>query len=89
MDVLLNLQKSSHMAAQGFERSKYSKFEQNDGSVIWESIQRDGEGGTANWRGEWDGQNMQGVLRWNRSDGSVRDFAFESFDHRLEAVKSW
>ncbi|MCH7505583.1 transposase [PVC group bacterium] len=78
---------STNMMREGFKASKYSKRELADGRVIWETIQRNEKGETANWHGEWNGKTMRGNLRRTWTNGVVRDFTFKSLDERIPVRK--
>ena len=72
----------------GFQPSRYSTKELNNGTVIWETIQRNDKGDIANWRGEWDGEIMKGILRRKWMDGTVQDFSFRSIGERMEVANN-
>ena len=78
---------STNMMREGFKASKYSKRELADGRVIWETIQSNEDGETANWHGEWNGRQMKGNLRRTWTNGVVRDFTFKSLDERIPVRK--
>ncbi len=75
---------SSNLTREGFKRSKYSKSGLRNGRTAWETIQSNAKGDIANWRGEWDGTVMRGVLRMGDRAGVVRDFTFESTGKRMK-----
>ncbi|MFC1666910.1 transposase [Candidatus Omnitrophota bacterium] len=75
---------STNLIKQGFSGSKYSKRELKDGRINWETIQMNERGGTANWRGEWDGKIMKGILRRAFNDGRVVDFSFRNSSERIK-----
>ena len=75
---------SSNLGQRGFTASNYSTSVATDGSVIWETIQRNERGEVANWRGEWDGSIMKGALRTKSADGVARDFSFRSTGERIK-----
>lgn len=47
-------------------------------AVIWETMQRDGEGNVALWQGEIKDDVMRGTLRKIDTDGRVFEFSFMS-----------
>ena len=53
---------SSTFGAQGFAPSNYSLTIQSTGAVTWETMQTGPDGEVACWRGEWNGETMQGIL---------------------------
>jgi hypothetical protein len=67
---------SEHLGGRGFGATRYSKKESAAGKVVWETIQRNGRGDTASWRGEWDGSTMKGVLSRRDTNGTFRDYSF-------------
>ena len=69
---------SANISKEGFHASKYTKTNLKNGNIRWETIQINSKRETANWRGEWDGELMRGVLSRKFSDGSVKDFSFVS-----------
>ena len=77
--------RSSMLVSEGFNRSNYSRREKRKGEiVIWETMQIGPDGAMANWRGEWDGNIMRGVLRKKGPDGVIRDFSFRSVGERVK-----
>jgi len=85
-DVLIiegNQVASRNLLSVGFYRSKYSKRVDKNGVVTWETMQNDGKGAKATWRGEWDGEVMKGVMRRTWADGTIRDFKFVSAGKRV------
>lgn len=69
---------SANISKEGFQASKYTKTNLKNGNIRWETIQINSKRETANWRGEWDGELMRGVLSRKFSDGSLKDFSFVS-----------
>ncbi|MFH1837849.1 MAG: transposase [Candidatus Omnitrophota bacterium] len=78
---------SQNMAREGFVRSRYSSKELKNGTVVWETIQRTPEGATCNWRGEWDGEKMKGIVRTIDPVGTTRIFSFKSVGERVKERK--
>jgi len=73
---------SNNLVQEGFGLSNYSKAESKPGLVSWETIQSNSRGDTANWRGDWNGKSMRGVLRRRLDDGTVTDYSFISIGER-------
>lgn len=78
---------SAALGKSGFAPTHYSRRELKNGRIEWETIQRNAQGAIANWRGQWDGQRLQGVLRLNGVDGVTRDFSFVSTGERVKAAR--
>ena len=69
---------------EGFQASNYSHSVLNNGNVVWETIQRNERSETVNWRGEWDGDVMKGVLRKRFANGEASAFSFKSVGERIK-----
>lgn len=65
----INKVTSSLMGSQGFSASNYTMTPQANGTYIWETMQTGPNGSVVCWRGEWNGQTMQGVVT-RQSPGS-------------------
>ncbi len=72
---------SKNLEGSGFPGSGYSKRAKGN-ITIWETMQINSEGSMANWRGEWNGEFMKGVLKLRDADGSERNFNFKSTGER-------
>jgi len=75
---------SEQLRQEGFSTTRYSKKVLKNGNTGWETIQANGTGETAFWRGEWDGRVMRGVLSRRSSDGAVRDFSFAAVGGKIK-----
>jgi REP element-mobilizing transposase RayT len=75
---------SSNLSQRGFTASNYSTSVAANDNIVWETIQRNERGETANWRGEWDGSVMKGALRTKSAGGRARDFSFKSTGERIK-----
>jgi len=75
---------SADLSRKGFTASNYSKRVLKNENVVWETIQRNKNGERVNWRGEWDGSVMKGILRIRSADGVARDFSFASSGERMK-----
>jgi hypothetical protein len=51
---------------------------QEGGPTIWETMQTSEKGGVVFWRGEWDGEKMNGVMSKQISEGKNEDYHFYS-----------
>ncbi len=69
---------STYLAAKGFLPTNYSLSDQGSGLTSWETIQSNPNGDSANWRGDWKGDAMKGVLSFRPAGQSPRDFSFFS-----------
>ena len=67
---------SRQLSAQGFSPSRYTLARQDDGTLVWETVQTDKTGAMMHWRGEWDGQIMQGVLTKEVRGKPAMNFSF-------------
>ncbi len=64
-------------SSKGFNSTNYTITLQEGGPSVWETMQSDGKGATVNWRGEWEGDSMHGVMS-HQSNGKSEDFYFNS-----------
>jgi hypothetical protein len=69
---------SHYFASQGFSPSNYSVTVNRNGVVTWETMQRNEKGEVIMWRGDWQGNKMEGVMSYQSSGGSPKDFSFMS-----------
>jgi len=74
--------KSERLNRDGFIGTQYSKRVKR-GKMVWETIQRNGKGESASWKGEWDGNVMRGVMRREYLNGLTRDYSFTSMGARM------
>ena len=72
---------SGRLNTSGYLASNYSLTIEDSGKIIWETMQT-GSDGTASWRGEIDGDKMQGILSLRSQDGQTQDFSFMSIMYR-------
>jgi hypothetical protein len=67
---------SQRLTKAGYNSSNYSVNIGGDGVAVWETMQtKEGEG-VAFWRGELQGETMQGVLSQQPTEGPVQAFSF-------------
>jgi hypothetical protein len=69
---------SEYFSSRGFKTSNYSVTHQQNGLVIWETIQTASNGDTLSWRGDWQGEAMKGVASFAPANGKAQDFSFFS-----------
>jgi len=67
---------SSQLGAQGFAPSNYTMSVQENGTVVWETMQANKAGAVVCWRGEWVGETMRGVMTRQASGAPVMNFSF-------------
>lgn len=75
---------SNNLVGEGFPVSNYSRKEGKGGVITWETMQTNAGGDTANWRGDWDGRTMKGILRRHSFAGAIRDYSFTSTGERIK-----
>jgi hypothetical protein len=76
----------------GFTPSNCTVTVQEDGTIVWETMQADTTGNVIFWRGELRDKIMQGMLSTQPKDGKNQDFAFTSVapslvEEKIEAQK--
>ncbi|MFH1339065.1 MAG: hypothetical protein ABIH40_04425 [Candidatus Omnitrophota bacterium] len=71
---------SKDLIRRGFSASNYTLSMQDDGNVVWETMQSSEKAGIAFWRGEIDPnvERMQGILSHRIDDKTTRDNTFVS-----------
>jgi hypothetical protein len=71
-----SLVSSKRFAAKGFIESNYTLRTLQDGTVIWETMQKNNKGEIVFWKGELRGETMVGVLSFHPKKGGNEDFSF-------------
>jgi hypothetical protein len=69
---------SYYFANRGFNRSNYTVTINQNGIITWETIQRNEKGEIVSWRGDWQGNKMDGVLSYRDPEHKPQDFSFIS-----------
>lgn len=69
---------SKNLSALGYSASSFTVRVENDGTVIWETMQSSEKEGNAFWRGDIKDGVMRGVLSKRNKSGSGPDFNFVS-----------
>lgn len=70
---------SKEMAVKGFQSSNYTLTVQNDGTLLWETMQRNAAGEVVFWQGQTTKDNkMSGIMSKNSADGKSQDILFTS-----------
>lgn len=77
--------KDNQVSIVGFEKKNFPPTNftlsvQDDGIIVWETMQTSEKNGIAFWRGEMDGdmQRMQGILSYHLDEKTIRDYSFVS-----------
>jgi hypothetical protein len=68
---------SKEMTGKGFNTTNYTISLQEGGPTVWETMQSDEKGAVVFWRGEWEGENMHGMMS-KQKNGKNEDFYFSS-----------
>ena len=69
---------SYYFLNQGFNPSNYTVTVNKSGVITWETIQRNGQGETVSWHGDWNGRQMEGVMSYRPEGKTPQDFSFLS-----------
>jgi hypothetical protein len=75
---------SVNLKRQGYKSTKYVKRKLTNGNLGWETVQANETGETVQWRGEWDGNTMKGVMSKRSADGTVRDYSFTAVGEKVK-----
>lgn len=75
---LNNKVKSESLSREGFPATSYTLSLKGENIVIWETMQTDAKGNLAFWRGEIEGEKIQGVLSRHPKDKAATDYSFVS-----------
>lgn len=67
---------SKNMAAKGFQPTFYTLTSNEEGVIIWETMQTGPAGDIVAWRGEWANGQMRGVINQQMASGETRTFHF-------------
>jgi len=67
---------SKNMAAKGFQPTFYTLTSNDEGVIIWETMQTGPAGDIVAWRGEWVNGQMRGVINQQMASGETRTFHF-------------
>lgn len=69
---------SKNLSSKGYPTSNITVTVQDNGTIIWETMQTKENGDMAFWRGELEGQIMRGVLSLQSEKGGAQDFSFSN-----------
>ena len=78
---------SANFLKQGFTATNYTLSVEDDGLVVWETMQRSEDKGMVFWRGEIDVDmaQIQGVVSHHIDDLTTRDYSFNSINRKVIA----
>jgi len=79
-----------NFSKRGFPATNFTLTVQQDGSIVWETMQTSDKSGIAFWRGEMDAamQTMRGILSHQIDEKTKEDFSFISLNKRSITVAS-
>jgi hypothetical protein len=69
---------SKNLSTKGYPTSNITVTVQDNGTIIWETMQTKENGDMAFWRGELEGEAMRGVLSLQPVKGTTQDFSFNN-----------
>ncbi len=69
---------SQNLSGKGYGGSQYSLHVQDDGSAVWETVQRDAQNNLAIWRGELRGNSLIGTSSLHSVDGATSLYSFST-----------
>lgn len=69
---------SKNLSSKGYPTSNITVTVQDNGTIIWETMQTKENGDMAFWRGELEGEIMRGVLSLQSVKGGAQDFSFSN-----------
>lgn len=68
----------------GFPATNFTLTVQEDGQIVWETMQTSEKAGIAFWRGELpDMQNMRGIFSYHPDENTTIDYSFSSTQKRV------
>ncbi|MCM8801382.1 MAG: transposase [Candidatus Omnitrophica bacterium] len=73
---------SKLLLAEGYLSSNYSLTIKPDGTLVWETMQRNAKGEMVFWRGEEKDGKMEGVFSKRSLEGVLKNFSFVSTGYR-------
>ncbi len=73
---------SAGLNSVGFPESNYSLSIEDNGRMVWETMQTASDGGVASWRGEIEQGKMRGILSLRQPGKEPQDFSFTSISYR-------
>lgn len=69
---------SHYFRSRGFLSTHYTVTIQDNGMITWKTIQKNPDGEMVSWRGDWQGDRMEGMLSYHPAGNSPQDFSFMS-----------
>jgi putative transposase len=73
---------SANLNGLGFPATNYSLSIENDGRIIWETMQTSITGAVASWHGEIEHDKMRGIVSLRQEGKQPQDFSFTSVSYR-------
>lgn len=67
---------SKVFTAKGFAESNYTLTVSDDGTAVWETMQRTEQEDLAFWRGELRGADLTGVMNMHTAKGVIEEYSF-------------
>jgi hypothetical protein len=78
---------SKNLSGKGYPASNFTVTVQEDGIIIWETMQTAEKGDIAFWRGELQGEVMRGVLSLHPVNGETKDYSFSTVPIEIKPVE--
>jgi hypothetical protein len=78
---------SNYLSSKGFYPSNYTVRMNKNGSITWETVQRNSQGEMVSWHGDWQGNRMEGVMSYQSENSNAKDFSFMSNQLGSQAVQ--
>jgi REP element-mobilizing transposase RayT len=72
---------SRNLTSKGFASSNYTLTIRDDGTLVWETMQKSEHGDTVYWRGEQKDGKMKGVFSRQSADNKLQTFSFKSLKY--------
>ncbi|MGE5307638.1 MAG: REP-associated tyrosine transposase [Deltaproteobacteria bacterium] len=73
---------SANLNGLGFPSSNYSLSIEDNGRMVWETMQTAARGEVASWHGEIEQGKMTGILSLRQAEKKPQDFSFKSVSYR-------
>lgn len=79
---------SAELVKAGYQPSSFSVRLKEDDTIIWETMQKNEDGGEAYWSGRLKDAKMRGMLSWHVSKRSKKDYSFVSTASQAATVST-
>jgi putative transposase len=73
---------SANLNGLGFPASNYSLSIEDNGKIVWETMQTAADGAVASWHGEIEQGKMRGIISLRQEGKKPQDFSFTSVGYR-------